>query len=101
MLKVVVIKHIIVVKAEEGRFNKRLHGTTVFLGRTTRAAGAIDESADTTHLQNLILLGIGDVLVDLWQELCSYSLLDAFQHFEGIGDRWLLDINHLAGLQWS
>ena len=94
MLKVIVL----VVKAKEGGFDESIHLPSVLLGRATRATGAIDETADTAHLQDLVLLWVGDILIDFGNQLGSYAALDRLENLEGIGDGRFAHIDYLARL---
>lgn len=66
--------------------------------RTTRATGAVNETTDAVHLQQLILVGGRNILINLRKELRPHPLLYRLQYLEGISDRRLAytdDLTHL------
>ena len=86
-------------EAEEGGIRKGIHGAAVLLGGTACATLAVDESADATHLQEFVLLGVGDVLVNLRNEFGPHALFDTFQHTERIGDGRFTHMNNFANFK--
>ena len=89
---------IVPVIVEEDGGGEGFHRTAVFLGGTAGAAGTVDETADAAHLQQFVLLGIGDVFIDFRQEFGTYTLFDALEDFKRIGDGWFLDVYDFANL---
>ena len=59
-----------------GGVGEVVEGAALFLGGASGAAGTPDEAADAVHLQELVLLGGGDVLQDLGDELGPYEVLN-------------------------
>ena len=96
-----VVEGEIVVEAEHGGYFEGIEGAAFLLRGAAGAACAIDESADTAHLENLVLLGRGDVLIDFGQELRADTLFNGFEHAERVGDGGLAHAHHLTCLQRS
>lgn len=87
-----------VVEAEHGRLGEGVQCAALLLRRSTRAACAVYESADATHLEQFILLRVGHVLVNLRQELGAHALLYRLQNLERVGYWRLLHAHHIAHL---
>ena len=68
----------------------------VFLCGASRAAGAIDESADAAHFEQFVLLGCGDVVENFGQQACTYALFYGLLHTKGVGDGRFLDTDFVA-----
>lgn len=89
----------VVVEVEEFGFVEGFQCAPFFLCGTAGATGSVYETADAAHLQNLVLLRVGDVFIDLGQQLGSHALLDGFQNAEGIGHWRLAHADHFALFQ--
>ena len=87
-----------VLEAFERRAYKGIHLPSVFFRRPSGAACPVYESADAVHLQQVVLILRGDVLVDFWKDLGSYAPLDGFQQTEAEGDGRFPHADDVVGL---
>ena len=64
---IIFIKAVPVAKAFERGADKGIHSAAVFFRGASCASGTVNESADAVHLQQFILVGRSDVLIDVGQ----------------------------------
>ena len=77
---------------------KVVEGSALFLGGAACAAGTIDEAADAVHLEELVLLGGGDILENLGDELGADAVLNGLKDAEAVGDGRLAYVDDIADL---
>ena len=90
LLVVVEIEIIGVVEAEHCRIDESVKASPFLLCGAAGSSRSVHETAYAAHFQYFILFGVGDVFVNLGDELGSDALLDAFQNLEGVDYRRLL-----------
>lgn len=78
------------------KLKKGIDGSSVFLGGSACATGSVYEAADASHLEQFVLVGSGNILIDLGQQFGSHSLLYGFEHSERVCDGGLPDADHFA-----
>lgn len=78
----VIVPIFVVIEAKHGGLHKRVDGPSLFLGGSSGTTCTVDKPTDSAHLEQLVLLWVGDILVDLRYQFGSHTLLDAGQHLK-------------------
>ena len=75
-----------------------VQAAALLLGGASGAFGAVDETADAVHLQQLVLLRRRHVFEDFGNQFGAHPLLDGLFDLERIGDRRLAHVDDVARL---